>query len=183
MRRDSVLKNSTITLNAINIIPTMPQNTHNTLHIIRGRILMKIISDIRLHHVSHLIKGIVMKIHFQPPSFLLSSYSQHATVKTAPMIITLTQLLHAIHSLRLTNIISHDSTRLTRSNSLTLIVANHIAITVRTSTERMNRPTRSIHRVIHINHHPFRSLADTSILPHPKHDTPGKQKNDKKLRA
>nr|DAO28615.1 MAG TPA: hypothetical protein [Caudoviricetes sp.] len=75
------------------------------------------------------------------------------------MIITRTQLLHTIHSLRLTNIISHDSTRLIRSNSLTLIITNHITITVRTSTKRMNRLARSIHRVIHINHHPFHNLG------------------------
>lgn len=71
MSRDSLLKNSTITLNAINTIPTMPQNTNDTLYIIRGNIIMKIIGDIRLDHVSHLVKSVIMEIHLNHHTFPL----------------------------------------------------------------------------------------------------------------
>ena len=63
MRCNRILKNGMKPLHTVNIIPTMPQNTNNTLHIIRGNILMKIIGDILFHHIGHLIKSVVMEIH------------------------------------------------------------------------------------------------------------------------
>ena len=93
--------------------------------------------------------------HCNHHTFPLSSYAQHATVETASMVIALTQLFHAIHGLRFANVISHDSTRFIRSDSLTFIVIKQIASAIGASAERMNSLARSIHRVIHYNHHTF----------------------------